>query len=226
MEMKKKISLKSHDAALLFKINFGYKRNLVDAAMYKVALLYNLAKKQNVYAYCELMKLYIAIEKLLQYIQTNINRSRKLVKKKVGTIEDIDAPVLLGHQLGFSNPIHFGLIQIVEKFDECATLLLLARSSQVFAHQNGFFNVKSKIRKQVFRLLSDIVRLKTKEWPMVNFNHYLTNDDAYTAAKLAYGEISPELLYNAIHSTATPALTPEGLNRITAALKQLAAHRT
>ena len=61
MEMKKKISLKSQDAALLFKINFGFKRNLVDAAMHKVALLYNLAKRQNVYAYGELMKLYITI---------------------------------------------------------------------------------------------------------------------------------------------------------------------
>ena len=224
--MKKKISLKSQDAALLFKINFGHKRNFFDAAMYKVALLYNLAKKQNVYAYCELMKLSIAIEKLLQHIQTNINRSRRLIKKKIGTIENIDAPVLIGYQLGFSNPIHFGLIQIVEKLDECATLLLLARSSQVFAHQNGFFNVKSQIRTQVFRLLSDIVRLKTKEWPRVNFNNYLTNDDTYTTAKLAYGEISPELLYHAIHSTVTPALTPEGLNRITAALKQLVIRRT
>ena len=222
MEMKKKISLKSQDAALLFKINFGFKRNLVDAAMHKVALLYNLAKRQNVYAYGELMKLYIAIEKLLQYIQANIHRSRKQVKKKVGSIGNIDAPILIRYQLGFSNPIHFGLIQIIEKFDECATLLLLAKNSQVFAHQNGFFNVRSKIRKQVFRLLSDIVRIKTKEWPMVNFNHYLTHDEVYTAAQLTYGEISPELLYNAIHSTATPALSAHELNRITARLKEVA----
>jgi len=221
MEMKQKISIKTQDTYILFKIKIGQKRTLLDAAMFKVATLYNLAKQRNVYAFIQLMQIHSDIENLLNDIQANIKKSKKLIKKRVKYLPKVVTPVQEECQFGFSNPIHFGLIQLLQNFDDCVSWLILAKSSNVFAHQNGFYGLKNRIRKRVFRLLSEIIRTNFKKFPQINFNNYFNNDEHYKKAVIDHGKVDPELLYNAINSAVTPLLTPEELNKAIGQLKKM-----
>lgn len=226
MEIKQQIKLKTKDSQLLFKIKVGNKRTLVDAVMFKIAILYTLAKRRNIYAFHYLMQIQYNIEKVLTEIQLQIKKSRELLQQRIGDLKTISFPTLETRQLGFSNPIHYGIIQTVLLFDESVSWLILARNSNLFTHQNGFYGVKDSIRKKVFQLLSQIIGIKTKDFPNINFNHYLENEEAYQVAKLTLGDLDPQHIYNAIHSAATPSLSPEELNRITAKLKTRISNNT
>jgi hypothetical protein len=223
MEMKQKIAIKTRDAQILFKIKVGTKRNLLDATMFRIAMLYNLAEQRNVYAFIQLMQIHSNIDKLLIYIQDNIKKSKKLIKNRMKYLPDTLPPIQDERRFGFSNPIHFGLIQILQNFDECVSWLILARSSHVFAHQNGFYRLKNSIRKRVFRLLSEIIRINFKDFPRTNFNNFFADDMHYKRAIENYGEVDPQILYNAIHSAVTPSLNPEELNTTTNRLKKMVA---
>jgi hypothetical protein len=171
------------------------------------------------------MQIHSDIENLLNDIQANIKKSKKLIKKRVKYLPKVVTPVQEECQFGFSNPIHFGLIQLLQNFDNCVSWLILAKSSNVFAHQNGFYGLKNRIRKRVFRLLSRIIRTNFKKFPQINFNNYFSNDEHYRKAVINHGEVEPELLYNAINSAVTPSLSPEELNKAIGQLKKIALNR-
>ena len=169
------------------------------------------------------MQIHSNIDKLLDDIKTNIKRSKRLIKKRIKYLPDVMTPIQDKHQFGFSNPIHFGLIQLIQNFDECVSWLVLARSCNVFSHQNGFYGLKNHIRKSVFRLLSEIIRINIKGFPGINFNNFFENDEHYKKAAESHGVVDPQLLHIAIHSAVTPSLTPEELNKATGRLKKLVA---
>jgi len=143
----------------------------------------------------------------LPFIQTNTKKIKQLIEKRAAYLPDVNFPIKTERQFGFSNPIHFGLIQVLQKFDDYILWLFLAQNYRIFKHQNGFYKIKNRIKKYVFKLLSKIILINSKEFLPVDFNNYFANDDIYKKMVKKYGEIVPQLLHNAITSTVTPPLT-------------------
>lgn len=221
MSMKQKVAIKTRDTRVLFKIQGGTKSTLLDTAMYKISTLYNLARQRNVFAFLLLMQIHEDITKVHDDIQANIKRSKKLIKRRVKYLPDVSSLSQSECELDFSNPIQLFFIQLIQSFDNCISWFIMARINKVFAHQNGFYNLKGRIKKRIYKLLETLVHIRLKDFPQINFNNFFDNDEHYQKAVETHGEIDPQLLYNAIHSVVTPALTAEELNKATSQLKKM-----
>ena len=218
MEISQKIKIKSTDAQIFSKIKVGGKP-LFDGAQRKVAVLYGLANKRSLYAYMYIFQIYHDIEQLVNNISSVIKKIKRLIKGKQGKIPDVTVKKFNSKTLSFSNPLHFGLIRLLELHDDLILWLNLAQDCGAFLGSTKYFAIKHEVRNKILNLLFSTNFLNTEQLQDVNFNHYLDNDKLYQEKKLKYGEVDPNVFYIAVTSSVTPKLTSEEINKISYKLK-------
>jgi hypothetical protein len=223
MEMKRNVVIKTVETQLFFKITVGGKTNLFDAAMRKIAILQNMAKyEKNIYSFLYLIDIHEKINLLLKNTDKKVKHYEHLCKKQINDLSTIKFPTKETREYGFSNPVSFDLIQLLQKFDDCNALILLAKNLSIFTDQKMFYNLKNQLRKECFAVFHDIIRIKTRAIEKVTITHYLKNDETYQAAVTRVGETDPQTLYNAISSSITPLVSETELNQIVSGLKEKA----
>lgn len=223
MEISQKIKIKAADTQIFSKMKIGGKP-LFDGAQRKVAVLYDLANKRSLYSYIYIFQIYHDMEQLINHITSVIKKVKRLVKDKLGEIPNVTVKNFGNKILAFSNPLHFGLIRLLELHDDLILWLNLAQDSGAFFGSTRYFAAKREARDKILSLLFNINFLDTEQLKGVNFNHYLENDKLYQEKKVKYGEVDPNVFYVAITSSVTPKLTPEEINKIRFKLKHISSN--
>ena len=80
MKIKQNLAIQTKDAQLFFEIKAG-KYLLFDSAMFKITILYNQAKKQNVYGYVKLFEIFRKLEAQITYIDEKIKQAKKIIEQ-------------------------------------------------------------------------------------------------------------------------------------------------
>jgi hypothetical protein len=225
MEMKQELHIKTTDAEIFFKITVGKKTTLFDAAMRKVAILQSMARhEKNIYAFIHLAKSYQMINVVLMTLDEQMKRFKKVLEKKIGDISKIKFSVKKKIRYEFSNAVHGALLQVIEKLDDCLALIALGKNKGFFIQQDTFFNLKNSLKEHCFRLLSQLIQIKTRDMPKVTISHYLSEDKICLVAAERAGVIDPQVLYQAICSSVTPDISKKELNRIAMCLQSKMNH--
>ena len=224
MEAKRILFIKSDEMKQLLerKTNKKRKRSLYHVVVYKIALLLELAHSSHIYAYKALIEIRLECIKLLDKLNDAILIFEKNIHHKGADFNAVQHPILKKETIAFSNPLHHQLGEILEKFDRLICLITLVKNMGGFSEQNAYFCVKDKYKKQLYRFLSGIIKANTRNMPFVTFENYLNQDEVYQKASKEHGVINPQVIENAIRSTATPNLSAKELNHISYRLKKMA----
>jgi hypothetical protein len=195
MEIKETIAIKTHDAQSFLRIYPNMRRSLFDISMQKIAALHNMAREEKVWAYIHLFEIHILIKALLEKINKQTKQVKKALKKRIGRLPKLSLSTLLKKQYSYSNPIHFGLIQILIQFDVCSGYLFAAKNADVFTHAETYFVLKESIKKECYKLFSSINRIDVKNLPKVGMHQYLLqkNHDIGEIGKLHQASLSKYL---------------------------------
>jgi hypothetical protein len=224
MKARHTLDLHSEDAGIFFHIHVG-KRSLFLSAMRKIAVFYNLAKKQHVYGYAFLFKIRAELISFLDAMDKDIKRFSRTIKSQHGTLSQVKYPVYKSVVLTFGSPLAYRLIEALEKFDRLVCLLVLAKNAEVFIKQRAFFRVKDKYKHGFFKILTNIIHMPSRDLPESTIDDYIDNNKTYLNAKTLLGAIDPQMLYDAIHLAATPPLTARQLNKISHQLQEMTTKR-
>jgi hypothetical protein len=220
MEIKQCIKLKTDDAKYILDKSLGSKRGLFKDAVRKIAMMYKQAADKQAYPYTYLIAIKVDINKTIDHLKKSIHKTEKVIKRQSNFSSKAVFPTKYKVQLSFSNPIIFGLIEMLQYFDRFICLISYAKNLNAFNHQNSYYNFKNKHKRKIFRLLSQIVRTPLRNLPPVTIENYLNDHPSYLNAISQFGEIKPQALYNALCSSVTPPLSAKELNRIEARLRE------
>lgn len=225
MKARHTLDLHSEDAGIFFHIHVG-QRSLFLSAMRKIAIFYNLAKRQHVYGYAFLFKIRAELISFLDAMDKDIKRFSRTLKSQHGTLSQVKYPVCKSVVLTFGSPLAYRLIEALEKFDKLTCLLVLAKNAEVFIKQSAFFRVKDKYKHGFLKILTKIIRMPSRDLPASTIDDYLDSNKTYLDAKKTLGAIDPQMLYDAIHLAATPPLTARRLNKISHQLQAMTIKKT
>lgn len=215
------VVLKTHDAAGLLKTSSHHQRNLFETASFKLALLYRVARRNNVYALLSMYNINSELDDLIAVLKRKIHQSKRATEKKLGYVLKVHVEGQINSQLRCNTILAVKLMLILKLFDDYVMALVHAKHAHVFEHQNDFYRIKNRMKERVCQLLSKIAAIRSQQYPPITLQHYWANDMSYQEALKIYGEINPQALQHALISPVTPDIVAQDLNQALAKLSEL-----
>lgn len=214
------LELHTEDAKYVYDYKTSSDKTLFDFSLVKIAHLYNLAKKRNVFAYIELYKIESLLHEITDSFSKYVSDYSRMVQDKKSNVEvKILSPVLVQRVIDFSNQLIFGLSHLFTIYDKLNEQLMLARDLNAMKDKYTFFNLNTKNKKRIFAALTNIVNTPCKDLPDVSISQYLEQTEDYKQAIQLYGDIDPKALHEALTLNCTPPMKPEEFNKVKARLE-------
>jgi hypothetical protein len=198
MQIEHIMKIYSKEAYMIVKkITIGKKRHLLfDAAVYKIRLLLQLARQEQIYPLYKLFEVKQEMESLFNKISEEIEKLNTQFKLRQVNTDNFVFPLLIEVPVKFGNPIVFHLIELTESFDRLVCLQTLIKNTNPYINKKEYFSEKQQYQKMMFKFFSDLVRFPVKNLSRMSIIDFINSEQMQ--------QVDANQLYLALNLIETP----------------------